>query len=88
MKKRDILRGVMADVKASREASDKVLSDFVGALVALEGAKLALEEREKECQAALEAARQVVSKRDLDAVRNSTTELLAGDGSGADHDQK
>lgn len=88
MKKRDILRGVMADMKADREARDNVLAGYVGALVAVDEAQRALVEREKECEAALESARALVTKRDLDAVRKSTSARLAEAGTEANHGEE
>lgn len=88
MKKRDILRGVMADLKADREARDDAMTAYITALVAVDEARRALAEREKECEAALESARSLVTKRDLDAVRKSTAARLAEAGTGADHGEE
>lgn len=78
MKKRDILRGVMADMKADRAARDDALTGYITALVAVDEAQRALAEREKECEAALETARALATKRDLDTVRRSTQARLSG----------
>lgn len=88
MKKRDILRGVMADLKAGRDARDGAMTAYITALVAVDEAQRALAEREKECEAALESARALLTKRDLDAVRKSTSARLAEAGTGADHGEE
>ena len=72
MKKRNILRGVMADMKADREARDHAMTAYIEALVAVDEARRALAEREREC----------------DAARKSTAARLAEAGAEAGHGQE
>lgn len=88
MKKRNILRGVMADMKADREARDHAMTAYIEALVAVDEARRALAERERECETALESARSLMTKRDLDAARKSTAARLAEAGAEAGHGQE
>lgn len=75
--KRDVINGVMADMKEERQARDKALKDYVSALFSIDKARQILSQYEQACEQILSHALDLgISKKELELVKKATVSKL------------